>query len=1072
LPANVRSSDERLVVDMGFVRFALRRPYTFFVLGIVIVLGGIATIRRTPTDVLPNIDIPVVTVVWFYDGLTGEETERRITTYSEYSLSFFVDNIRTIESQTLPGLVIEKLYFQPTAKVEMAMSQVVSATSSIRALLPVGIQPPIIMQFTASSVPVLRLSLSSDSLSETQLYDYGLYRVRQQLAPVQGVTLPSPYGGRQRQIMVDLDSAALIARGVTPTDVMTAINAQSVTLPSGQMKLGTQQYEVKLNAMPPSISLLNEVPIRQMGNATIKVKDVGQVRDGSAVQTNIVRTSGRRSVMLTILKRGDASTLDVVDRIRNDILPITRSAAPKGMKIDEFFDQSLFVRAAIRGVVTEAGIAALLTVVMILTFLASWRSTLVVFVSIPLAILSSILALSAIGQTLNVMTLGGLALAVGILVDDATVTIENIHRLKESGDPLPKATLYGAAGIAVPTLLSTLAICLVFISVEFLVGPSKFLFTPMALAVIFAMLASYLLSRTLVPIFAGMLLKHEPDRKRRCQKHLGAFARFGNWFDGHFDNFRERYVGLLNRLLRSALIVPIVVLAVACSAGILFSFTGRDFFPSVDAGIFRLHVRAPSGTRLEMTEKIFDQVESVIKDVIPENEREMVLDNIGVPFRYNMPFDDGSTVGRFDGQILVALSHEHHATENYIRRLRRELAVRFPEVTFYFQPGDIITQILNFGIPAQIDVQVSGYDLVHNLEIARGMERELRAIPGVADAHIHQVLDQPRFDLTVDRDRAQQLGMTATDVATDVMVALASSLTTQPNFWVDPKTGIPYPLAVQLPEYRLQSLDDLRNTAVAPHTGPPSAAPSLLGNVGGLARSSAQSVFSHSNIQPTFNIYANVEGRDLGGVARDIERVIARYRPKLSAGNDISVLGQIESMKSAFSHMGTGLIVAAIAVYLLMVINFQSFKDPFVVMIGLIGAMSGIVLILFATGTTVSVPALMGAIMAVGVASANSILLVTFAKEQRADGRSAFDAAIAAGQTRLRPILMTALAMIIGMLPMSLGLGEGGEQNAPLGRAVIGGLLFGTLSTLFLVPWLYSRLRKHEAPPSTEYDHV
>ncbi|MEW6438568.1 MAG: efflux RND transporter permease subunit [Pseudomonadota bacterium] len=1060
---------------MNIVRLALHRPYTFLVLGITILLLGVSAILRTPTDIFPNVNIPVVTVVWYYDGLNNNETEKRITTYSEFSISFFVNDIRTIESQTIPGLVVEKIYFQPDVNVDLAMSQVVSATNSIRAFLPPGAQPPIIMQYSASTVPVLQLALSSDRLSESELYDYGVYRIRQQLAPIPGTMLPPPYGGRIRQVMVDIDPAALAAKGITPLDVSNAINAQNLSLPMGDVKFGDKDYDVRINSLADAVSILDDVPIKKVNGALIRIKDVAQVRDGYAIQQNIVRSEGRRSVLLSILKSGNASTLDVVDRVKNDVLPVSRAAAPPGMKIEELFDQSVFVRSAISGVAVEATIAALLTSAMILLFLSSWRSTLIVAVSIPLSILSSIAILSAIGETLNIMTLGGLALAVGILVDDATVTIENIHRLRQLGEKLPEATLHGAAGIALPTLVSTLAISAVFVSVEFLVGPSKFLFTPMALAVVFAMLASYVLSRTLVPILAGLLLsgEHHGETDANDARRPSIFARFSRGFEAGFERLRDGYSVTLERLIESNWKVPAAALTVLAVGIVLFLLVGRDFFPSIDAGEFKLHVRAPSGTRIETTEHIFEDVENTIRRVIPDSGRDLIIDDIGVPFRYALPFDDGTTVAGNDGQILVSLKPGHRPTAAYIKRLRDVLAQEFPDVTFYFQPGDIVTQILNFGLPAPIDVRVVGYDKDNNLRIVKAMLDEVKHVVGVADAHLHQIVDAPELTVAIDRQRAQDLGLDMQSVAQNVMVALASSNTVTPNFWVDPNTGIQYPVAVQVPQYKLASLSDVAGTLVGTRGASTAGSiPTLLNNVAGFGRDAAQTVTSHSNIQPTFDIYANVEGRDLGRISTDIDRIVAKYSAQLHPGNEIVVEGQIDSMRSAFIHMGIGLLVAAVVVYLLMAVNFQSFVDPFVVVLGLPGAMVGILFMLFATGTSLSVPSLMGAIMSVGVASANSILLVTFAKEQRGFGLSARDAAVMAGRTRLRPIIMTALAMIVGMIPMALGLGDGGEQNAPLGRAVIGGLMFGTVATLFLVPWLYSRLRKREGRLLEDFANV
>jgi len=1061
---------------MGIVGLALRRPYTFLVAGVLILLLGISAIFRTPTDVFPNIDIPVVTVVWNYDGLDAAETEKRISTYTEFSESFFVNNLRTIESQTTPGLVLQKLYFQPGVNVDLAVAQTVSATNSIRAFLPPGVQPPIIMQYSASTVPVLQLSLSSDKLTESDLYDYGIYRIRQQLAPIPGTMLPPPYGGKIRQVMVDIDPAKLAGTGLTPLDVSNAVNAQNLTLPGGTVKFGATQYDVRMNGMPDIAARLNQVPLKRdpVTGAILRIQDVAQVRDGNAVQQNVVRREGRRSVLLSIMKAGNASTLDVVNTIRNAVLPITRAAAPPGMKIEELFDQSLFVKAAITGVASEAVIAGLLTAAMILAFLASWRSTLIVAISIPLAILSSIAILSATGETLNLMTLGGLALAVGILVDDATVTIENIHRIRHEGAELRMAVLEGAAGIALPTLVSTLAISSVFVSVEFLTGPSRFLFTPMALAVVYAMLASYAISRTLVPIFAALLLRSEErqaERRRAANLPPTWLERFGTRFDTRFENFRNRYIQTLSRLLESAWKVPALALVTIVIAALLSTQVGQDFFPSIDAGEFKLHVRAPAGTRIETTEKLFDQVEDTIREIVPETERQLVLDNIGIPFRYSMPFDDGTTVGPNDGQIMVALKENHHPTARYIAKLRTVLAQRFPDCIFYFQPADIVTQILNFGLPAQIDIRIAGYDAGTNRKVMQEIRQDISRIPGLTDVHLHQEIAAPELAVAIDRERAQDLGLTMNDVARNVMVSLASSNTVTPNFWVDPNTGIQYPLAVQTPQYRINGLNDLRNTVISPGLGL-NATPALLNTVATIKRGLAQNVISHSNIQPTLDLDASAEGRDLGSISHDLDRVLARHRHELSPGNTVEIHGQIESMHSAFNRLGIGLAVAAIAVYLLMAVNFQSFMDPFVVVLGLPGAMCGIVFMLFITGTTFSVPSLMGAIMSVGVASANSILLVTFAKERRAEGLTAPEAAIAAGQARLRPILMTSLAMVIGMLPMSLGLGDGGEQNAPLGRAVIGGLMLGTCATLFVVPWLYSRLRKRESRILEEYSHV
>ncbi|MFT9331062.1 efflux RND transporter permease subunit [Acetobacter persici] len=1062
---------------MGIVGLALRKPYTFIVGAILVLLLGVSAIFRTPTDIFPNIDIPVITVVWYYDGLSAPETEKRISTYTEFSHSFFVNNLRTIESQTTPGLVLQKLYFQPGVDIGVALGQTVAATQSIRAQLPPGVQPPIIMQYSASSVAVLQLSLSSDKLTESELYDYGVYRLRQQMAPVPGTLLPPPHGGKIRQIMVDIDPTKLQAMKISPLDVSNAINAQNLTLPGGTVKFGPSQYNIQMNGIPYFSKQLNNIPLRKDPNtgAIIRIRDVAQVRDGWEVQHNVVRREGQRSVLLRIMKAGNASTLAVVNAMRDTVLPISRAAAPPGMKIDELFDQSLFVKAAIKGVASEAVIAGLLTAAMILAFLASWRSTLIVAVSIPLAILSSIAILSATGETLNLMTLGGLALAVGILVDDATVTIENIHRLHHDGTELRKAVLDGAAGIALPTLVSTLAISCVFVSVEFLTGPSRFLFTPMALAVVYAMLASYVISRTLVPIFAALLLRSEEQAKKRREeagKPPTIFERFGAKFDARFERLRNGYEKTLSGLLNSAWKVPALGGIFVLGAVLLATQVGQDFFPVIDAGEFKLHVRAPAGTRIETTERIFDQVEDTIREVVPKNERELVLDDIGIPFRYSMPLDDGSTIGPNDGQIMVALKEKHRPTAEYISRLRTVLAKRFPDVVFYFQPADMVTQILNFGLTSQIDVRITGYDQANNRVVMGKIMKDMRHVRGLVDVHLHQQLAAPALNVSIDRERAQDLNLVLNDVARSVMVSQASSNTVTPNFWPDPQMGTLYPVAVQTPQYQVNTVDDLGKLVVAGNASQAAAIPTLLRNVATIERTVAPDVISHSNIQPVLDIDASAEDRDLGSIARDIGRIVARHKGDLKPGNNIEVAGQIDSMNTSFTRLELGLLIAAIAVYLLMVVNFQSFMDPLVVILGLPGAMCGIVLMLFVTGTTFSVPSLMGAIMSVGVASANSILLVTFAKESRAHGMTAMEAAMEAGRERLRPILMTSLAMVIGMLPMSLGLGDGGEQNAPLGRAVIGGLMIGTCTTLFVVPWLYSRLRRRESRMLEEYENV
>jgi multidrug efflux pump subunit AcrB len=1045
---------------MGIVRFALKFPHTFYVLAVLILFLGAVAISAMPTDIFPSIRIPVVTVIWQYTGLSTPEMEQRVTTYSQYSISSNVNGIKDMEAQTLDGLSVIKIYFQPDVDLDLAISQIVSASNSIRALMPTGVQPPIVVQFDASSVPVLQVSLSSDSLNEQQLYDYGIYRVRQQLAPIPGVTLPTPDGGKYRQIMVDIDSTKLLARGLTPLDVVNAVNSQSLTLPSGTVKLGDKQYVVRTNATPSTIDDLNNIPIKYVKGATVFVKDVAQVRDGSMVQQNIVREDGKRSVLLSIIKNGNASTLTVVKAVKA-ALNTARAAAPKGLTITELFDQSVFVTSSVEDVVREGAIAAALTALMILLFLGSWRSTLVVMISIPLAILSSLVVLYFLGETLNTMTLGGLALAVGILVDDSTVTIENTHRLlTEEGMPLPAATLHGAAGIAVPTLVSTLAIACVFTSVVFLEGPAKFLFTPLGLAVVFAMLASYGLSRTLTPIIIGLLLKGEHHEGAADARRTWS-GRIFDAFTRGFERMRNEYAVLLAYLMGHRFIVPVAVGLILMLGGGMTMLVGRDFFPAIDGGQIQLHVRAPAGTRIESTERIFQAVEDKIRQVIPEKDRQLIVDNIGLPARsYNLAFTDGSTIGVNDGIILIALKDGHAPTADYVRKLRQVLPAAFPEDTFYFQAADIVTQILNFGLPAQIDVRTVGYDRTKDLQVAQELRRRMAAIPGIVDAHLQQEVNAPAFEADIDRSRAQELGLDASTIANNINISLGSSEQVAPNFWTDPTSGIPYYLAVQTPEPDVSSINDLNNTPVSaslPATGSP--IPGLLSNVATLKRTSVPTNANEANIQPTYDVYASVQDRDLGSVADDINRVVAELQKQLAPGNTIQIVGQIQSMHDAFRDLGIGLMFAAVFVYLLMVLNYQNFGDPFVVILALPATFCGILTMLFITGTSLSVPSLMGAIMAVGVASANSILLVTFAREQQQAGMTAHDAALSAGHTRIRPVLMTAAAMIVGMLPMAIG-SPGGEENAALARAVIGGLLFATPTTLLIVPYLFAVLRK------------
>jgi multidrug efflux pump subunit AcrB len=1043
---------------MGIVRFALRLPHTFYVLAVLVLFLGATAILSMPTDIFPEIDIPVVTIIWQYTGLSTPEMEQRVTTYGEYVLSSSVNGIRDIEAQTINGISVQKVFFQPDVNLDLAIAQIVAGTNAIRSLLPAGIQAPIVVQYNASSVPVLQIGLSSDTLNEQQLYDYGIYRLRQQLAPIHGVTFPTPAGGKYRQIMVDIDPLKLQAKGLTPLDVVNAVNAQNLTLPSGTAKIGDTQFTVRTNALPTTIEALNNIPVKYANGATVFVKDIGQVHDGNAVQQNVVRIDGRRSVLLSVIKNGNASTLAVVNAVKQT-LAVSRASAPPGMRIKELFDQSVFVKSSIQGLLREGAIAAGLTALMIVLFLGSWRSTLVVMISIPLSILSSLVVLYFLGDTINTMTLGGLALAIGILVDDSTVTIENTHRLlTEEHMPLPSATLHGAAGIAVPTLVSTLAISCVFVSVIFLHGPAKYLFTPLGLAVVFAMLASYGFSRTLTPITIGLLLKNERHGEDAGD---GWFARLFARFERGFESMRHGYTDVLHVLLTQRLIVPAVAVVVLALGVTLFMFVGRDFFPIIDAGQIQLHVRVPAGTRIEKTEQIFQAIEDKIREVIPEDERDIIVDNIGLPARsYNYAFGDGTAIGVNDGVILVALKEDHAPTINYVRKLRQALPAAFPESIFYFQPADIVTQILNFGIPTQINVRTVGYDRTRNLRIANELRARMAAIPGVADVHLQQEIDGPEFFAQIDRARASQFGLTVNDIALNLNTSLSSSEQVTPNFWTDPSNGTPYYLAVQTPEYLVSSLNDLKNTPVTKFTtSGRNPVPGLLSNVATLKRDSVQTNANQANIQPVYEIYANADGRDLGSISRDINKLVAQYQKQLSPGNRIEVIGQIESMNAAFKDLAIGILFAAVFVYLLMVVNYQTWGDPFVVILALPATFCGIVTMLYITDTTLSVPSLMGAIMAIGVASANSILLVTFAREQQLEGKPAFEAAIAAGRTRIRPVLMTAAAMIVGMIPMAIG-GAGEEQNAALARAVIGGLLFATPTTLLVVPYLFALLRK------------
>jgi multidrug efflux pump subunit AcrB len=1054
---------------MGLVKYALKFRVSFYVLSIVIMFLGVGAIVSMPKDVFPSVNIPVVTIIWTYTGLTTPEMEKRVTTYSEYSLSNNINGIRNIESQTMYGVSVIKVYFQPDVNLDLAIAQCVASVNWIRAVMPPGIQPPTVVRYYASSVPVIQLALSSDKSSEQQLFDYGLYRVRQVLTQLPGATLPIPFGGKQRQIMVDLDQQALQAHGLTPMDVTTAVGAENVVVPSGLVKLGSTQYPVRLNSSPDAIESLSRIPVKIVNGAPVLLRDVAYVRDGFGVQQNIVRANGRRAVLQTILKNGNASTLSVVNLVKS-MLPQIQAAAPPDMKFTPLFDQSVFVSNAIFDVVREGLIAATLTGLMILMFLGSWRSTLIVLISIPLAVLSSLAVLGALGETINLMTLGGLALAVGVLVDDATVAIENTYRLFDEGRPFREAVVEGAAGIAKPTLISTLTICTAFISVVFLTDMARYLFTPQALAVVFAMIASYILSRTLVPILIDVIVRGERHGRPSAPSSLGVFGRFHAAFERQFERFRASYVGLLHVILRRRFVTATVAGAMVAGAVVLTFFVGEDYFPQISAGQMRLHVRGPTGLRVEETERLFQAVEDEIRRVIPVRELDLILDNIGMPaINYNLSYDDGSTVAMNDGQILINLSEGHGPTAEYMRKLRTVLREKFPSATFYFQPADIITQILNFGLPAPIDVQVVGNDADNNRRVALDLLARVKGVRGAVDVHLHQIVDSPSFFVNVDRVRASQIGLTEQQIANDLNTSLSSSFQVSPNFWADPKTGVPYQVAVQTPEYRLSNMSDLENTPLM-LSGRDSSKLETLSNVATLSREPMQTLITHSNIQRTFDIYANVQDRDLGMVEADLKRILPEFQSRLKPGNQIVLRGQMKSKNDAFLHLGLGLVGALVFVYLLMVLNYQNWGDPFVVLAALPLAFCGIIGSLFITQTTLSIPSLMGAIMSIGVASANSILLVTFAREHREEtGCSAVEAAIMAGRTRLRPVLMTAGAMFVGMLPMSLGLAEGSEANAALARAVLGGIAVGTCSTLLFVPFLYAVLRRGEVRPLEDY---
>jgi len=1046
---------------MWIVRIALDRPYTFVVLAVVILFVGPLAISRTPTDIFPNIDIPVVTAVWSYSGMSADEMSNRIVSGFERGLTTTVNDIEHIESQTLRGQSIVKVFFQPGTKVEQAIAQITAISQSALRQDPPGTFPPFIITYNASTVPILQLGLSGRGLSEQQLYDFAVNFIRVQLATVQGAVLPNAYGGKQAQIQVDLDPQALQSKGLMPTDVVNAISAQNLILPGGTSKIGSYEYDVRMHGSPDTVDELNDLPIKTVGDTPIYIRDVAHVRNGYPPQTNIVRVNGQRAAMLTVMKSGNASTLDIIDRVK-DRLPAVAASLPPELEIKRMADQSVFVRASIQGVIREAVIAGCLTAIMILVFLGSWRSTVIIAVSIPLSILTSIIVLSALGETINIMTLGGLALAVGILVDDATVAIENINAHLEQGKELEPSILDGAQQIAVPAFVSTLCICIVFVPMFFLTGVARYLFVPMAEAVVFAMLASYVLSRTLVPTMAKYLLKAHQEHGHSVSRN--PFVRVQQALDHGFARMRGAYRATLEQCLSRRGLFAAAFLLVVVASFVLVPWVGQDFFPNVDSGQFKLHLRAPTGTRIEETALLCDEVDEAIRDIIPKKQLESLVDNIGLPYSgLNLSYTNSAPIGAQDADILVALTEGHRPTAGYIHDLRIELSRRFPGVQFSFIPSDIVSQILSFGLPAPIDVQIVGRNFEANRRFAGVLAAKMQRVPGIVDLRVHQVANEPALEVDVDRTRAAQVGLTQRDVANNLLVSLSGSGQTSPTFWLNPETGISYNVTTMTPQYRMNSLQDLKTIPVA--TGDANQPSQLLESVATVHREAGPAVVSHYNVQPVIDIYGSVQGRDLGGVAGEIMPIIDAAKKELPRGSQIVVRGTIDTMRTSFIGLIAGLGLAIVLVYLLIVVNFQSWLDPFIIISALPAALAGIVWMLFVTHTTISVPALTGAIMCMGVATANSILVVSFAKDELARGRRALDAALDAGFGRFRPVLMTALAMIIGMVPMALGFGEGGEQNAPLGRAVIGGLMFGTIATLFFVPAVFALLHRKTRIP-------
>jgi multidrug efflux pump subunit AcrB len=1054
---------------MWIVQVALRRPYTFLVMALLILLATPMVLMKMPTDIFPEINIPVISIVWTYTGLSAQEIGARITAVNERSLTTTVNDIEHIESQSLAGIAVIKVFFQPNANIPTAIAQVVAIEQSVLRQLPPGILPPLVIKYSASSIPVIQLGLSSPTMTEQALFDTAVNFLRPRLVTIPGAAIPYPFGGKQRVISVDLDTAALLAKGLTPTDVVNAVNTQNLVLPSGTAKIGGTEYVLATNGSPDSVEGLNKIPVTTRNGATTYLAEVAHVRDGFSPQTNIVRQNGERGVLVSVIKNGGSSTLEIVRGLLAE-LPVVQQILPKDLKITPLFDQSTFVRAAISGVVREALIAAALTAVLILLFLGNWRSTCIIAVSIPLSILSSIIALYLMGETLNIMTLGGLALAVGILVDDATVTIENIERHLHLGSDLHKAILDGAGEIAVPALVSTLCICIVFVPMFFLSGVARYLFAPLAEAVVFAMMASYVLSRTLVPTLVMLMMDHAPGDSGTRPSVLQRVYRA---FNARFEKIRGGYTVILTAVLARRRAFAGLFLGFCVLSCGLVSILGRDFFPSVDAGQIRMHMRLATGTRIEETARVADEVERAIRNIVPPRDLGTVLDNLGLPISgINLSYSNAGTIGSLDGEIQVSLREGHRPTAGYVEQMRRELPKLFPGAEFFFQPADMVTQILNFGLPAAIDIQITGADVRGNYLIAAKLMKQVKAVRGTVDTHIHQRLDLPTVALQMDRTQLQTLGLSPTDVTQDLLVSTAGTTQTSPGFWLNPANGVVYNLAVQSPQYAVDSLDALLRTPVRP-PGAAVNAPQMLSNLLAVSPTTQFAVASRYNLAPANDIYVSVEGRDMGSVAAEITKIVDGLRPQLPRGTEIAILGQAQTMISSFVQLGVGLVMAIVMVYLLIVVNFQSWVDAFIIITALPAALAGICWMLLLTATTLSVPALTGAIMTMGVATANSILIVSFARQRMDEGLDPIEAARDAGATRIRPVLMTALAMMIGMIPMALGWGEGAEQNAPLGRAVIGGLLFATVSTLLFVPVIFAGVhrrlaqRKHARSPAS-----